>query len=29
MAKEMNNKFVVIKELKKSFEIKFPTKMLL
>ena len=29
MAKEMNNKFVATKELKKSFEIKFPTKMLL
>ena len=29
IAKEINNKFPVIKELKKSFDIKFPTKILL
>ena len=29
IAKEINNKFPVIKELNKSFDIKFPTKILL
>ena len=29
MAKEINNKFAVIKELNNSFEIKFPTRILL
>ena len=29
MTKEVNNKFVVIKELKKFLDIKFPTKILL
>jgi hypothetical protein len=29
MAKEINNKFPAIKELNKSFDIKFPTKILL
>ena len=28
IAKEINNKFPVIKELNKSFDIKFPTKIL-
>ncbi len=29
IAKEINNKFPVIKELNKSFDIKFPTRILL